>query len=92
MATVNITDIKTLIGNQLGSNGISDDQRIVEDLGAESADVANIIAAVEDKYMHHRSSRGRGPSTWGKIRRDNVGKVRFPAGADSNLQRPCVRG
>ena len=50
MATVNITDIKTLIGNQLGSNGISDDQRIVEDLGAESADVANIIAAVEDKY------------------------------------------
>ena len=50
MTTVNITDIKTLIGNQLGSNGISDDQRIVEDLGAESADVANIIAAVEDKY------------------------------------------
>ncbi len=42
--------------------------------------------------MHLKSSRGRGPGTWGRIRRDNVGKVLLPAGADSNLQRPTDRG
>ena len=29
---------------------MNDSDRIVEDLGAESSDIANIIAAVEDKY------------------------------------------
>ena len=43
-------------------------------------------------YEHHTSRRGRGPSTQGQMRRDNVGKVLLPAGADSNLHRPGVEG
>src|ERR1043166_3345820 len=43
-------------------------------------------------HVHLTSRRGRGPSTQGQIRRDNVGKVLLPAGADSNLHRPPVRG
>jgi acyl carrier protein len=47
---VNIIEIKTLIADQLGISEVSENDRIVEDLGAESADIANIVAAVEDKY------------------------------------------
>lgn len=50
MATVNMNDIKTLIAGQLGAASVNETDRIVEDLGAESSDVANIIAAIEDKY------------------------------------------
>jgi hypothetical protein len=42
--------------------------------------------------MHPGSRRSRGPDTWRKIGRDNVGKGLGPAGAGSNLQRPSVRG
>jgi hypothetical protein len=42
--------------------------------------------------MHHTSCRGRGPSTQGKIRRENVGKVLLPAGADRNRHRPVDQG
>jgi hypothetical protein len=42
--------------------------------------------------MHRRSSRGRGPDTRRKIRRDNAGKVQLPAGIRNNLQRPSVQG
>lgn len=45
-----IEDIATVVGLQLGKRGIRGDDRIVEDLGAESADVLNIIAAIEEKY------------------------------------------
>ena len=47
---VNIVDIKKLVGLQLGVRAVNDQDRLVEDLGAESADVANLIAAVEEKY------------------------------------------
>ncbi len=50
MATVNMNDIKTLIAGQLGIASVNETDRVVEDLGAESSDVANIIAAIEDKY------------------------------------------
>ena len=50
MATVNMNDIKTLIAGQLGVASVNETDRVVEDLGAESSDIANIIAAVEDKY------------------------------------------
>ncbi len=30
--------------------------------------------------MHYRSSRGRGSGIYGKIRRDNNGKILLPAG------------
>ena len=44
-------DVVNLIADQLGASEaeVTPDARIVEDLGAESADVANIIAAVEDR-------------------------------------------
>jgi hypothetical protein len=42
--------------------------------------------------MHHKSRRGRGLGTQRKIRRDNVGKDHFPAGARSNRRRPTDGG
>ncbi len=50
MASVNLDDIKKIVATQLGTSKVNDTDRIVEDLGAESSDIANIIAAVEDKY------------------------------------------
>ena len=50
MASVSVDDIKKLIGLQLGKRVVGDSDRLVEDLDAESADVANIVAAAEDKY------------------------------------------
>ncbi len=50
MTIVTLDDIKTLISIQLGVDRVTEDDRIIEDLGAESSDLANIIAAVEDKY------------------------------------------
>ena len=48
--TVSPEEIADLVGLQLGLEGVSPQARIIEDLGAESADVMNIVAAVEDKY------------------------------------------
>lgn len=47
---VTIEDIQTLVGLQLGRRKVSAQDRLLEDLGAESADIVNIIATVEDKY------------------------------------------
>jgi acyl carrier protein len=47
---VTIEDIQTLVGLQLGQRKVSGQDRLLEDLGAESADIVNIIATVEDKY------------------------------------------
>ena len=47
---VTIEDIQTLVGLQLGRRKVSVQDRLLEDLGAESADIVNIIATVEDKY------------------------------------------
>jgi hypothetical protein len=41
---------------------------------------------------HLGSSGSRGPDTWRKIGRDNVGKDLYAAGAGSNLQRLFARG
>jgi acyl carrier protein len=43
-------EIKKLVGMQLGKRNVQESDRFVEDLGAESADVANIVATVEEKY------------------------------------------
>jgi acyl carrier protein len=48
---VTIEDIQTLVGLQLGRRKVSAPDRLMEDLGAESADIVNIIATVEDKYQ-----------------------------------------
>ena len=48
---VNIDEIKTLVSLQLGIKGVNPEDRIVETLGAESADVMNVVVAIEDKYQ-----------------------------------------
>ena len=48
--TLTIEDITRLVGLQLGKKGVQPTDRIVEDLGAESADIVNIIATAEEKY------------------------------------------
>ena len=39
-------EIKRIVERQLGKRDVKNDERLVEDLGAESADVANLVAAV----------------------------------------------
>ncbi len=48
--TVHTEDIMRIIGLVLGRKNISALDRLMEDLGAESADILNIVVAVEDKY------------------------------------------
>ncbi len=48
--TLPIEDITTLVRLQLGLKEIAPNNRLIEELGAESADVVNIIAAIEEKY------------------------------------------
>ncbi len=50
MPTVSMDEIKKMVGLQLGKRNVNDNDRFVEDLGAESADVANIVARVEERY------------------------------------------
>ena len=50
MSTVSIDEITKLVGMQLGKRNVNENDRFMEDLGAESADVANIVATVEEKY------------------------------------------
>jgi len=45
-----IDEIQNLVAVQLGLRTVAAGDRLVEDLGAESADVVNLVAAVEDKY------------------------------------------
>lgn len=47
---VTIEEIISIVSLQLGQKNISAEHRLIEDLGAESADIANIVAAVEEKY------------------------------------------
>lgn len=50
MTDVTMEDIKKLVGLQLGRRTVGEHDRFLEDLAAESADVANIIGVVEEKY------------------------------------------
>jgi acyl carrier protein len=50
MSSITIDEIKKMVGLQLGVRVVNEHDRIVEDLGAESADVANLVAAVEERY------------------------------------------
>jgi acyl carrier protein len=51
--TVRLADVKTLVGLQLGLSAVDETARFLEELGAESADILNILLAVEDKYNIH---------------------------------------
>ena len=46
---MNIEELQSLIGIQLGVRKVSETSRFFEDLEAESADILNIVAAVEDR-------------------------------------------
>ena len=47
---VKLDDVVGIVAVQLGHRKISPEDLIIEDLGAESLDVVNIVAAVEDRY------------------------------------------
>lgn len=47
---VRLDDVVGIVAVQLGRRQISPEDRIIEDLAAESLDVVNIVAAVEDRY------------------------------------------
>ncbi len=47
---VKMEEVQTLVGLQLGKRKVLAEDRFMEDLGAESADLVNIIAAAEDKF------------------------------------------
>ena len=47
---VTMEEVQTLVGVQLGIRKVSAEDRFMEDLGAESADLLNIIAAAEASY------------------------------------------
>lgn len=48
--TVTLEEIRLIVSLLLGTKEVTEEQRLVEDLGAESADVANIIATLEEKF------------------------------------------
>jgi acyl carrier protein len=48
--TVTLEEIRNLVGRQLGTSRVAREALIVEDLGAESVDLMNIVAALEDRY------------------------------------------
>ena len=50
LSIITIEEVKKLVGLQLGKRNVKDMDRLVEDLGAESADVANLVSVVEEKY------------------------------------------
>ncbi len=50
MQSVTKDEILKLVELQLGKRGLRENDRLVEELGAESADVANLVAAAEEKY------------------------------------------
>lgn len=45
-----LDDVRDLVALQLGRRTVGADDRLVEDLGAESMDVMNVVAAAEDRY------------------------------------------
>jgi acyl carrier protein len=47
---VSLEEICTLVGLQLGVRNVKGSDRIQENLGADSVDVVNIVATVEEKY------------------------------------------
>lgn len=51
MTAVEIEAIVKLVSLQLGTRNVAPQDRLLEDLSAESADVANLISRVEEKYQ-----------------------------------------
>lgn len=47
---VELSAVTALVGRQLGVEAVGPDDQLVEDLDAGSADVLNLVAALEDRY------------------------------------------
>lgn len=50
MPEIFLDDILKLVGLQMGKRGVTANNRLIEDLNAESVDLINLIVAVEAKY------------------------------------------
>lgn len=50
MESITQDEIRKLVELQLGKRDVLTNDHLVEDLGAESSDVVNLIAAAEEKY------------------------------------------
>lgn len=48
--SITIEEVIRIISLQLGNRNVASEDRFLEDLGAESLDVMNIVIAIEDKY------------------------------------------
>ena len=66
MTNVSIDEINRLVSLQLGVREVTGEALLVEELGAESADVVNIIAVLEDKYQI-------------AVKETEIAKIRTPA-------------
>ena len=47
---VSVDEIQKLVGLQLGRRIVAASDRLMEDLDAESADLVNMVATLEEKY------------------------------------------
>lgn len=47
---VTLDGVRELVALQLGRRSVAAGDRLVEDLGAESMDVLNVVASAEDRY------------------------------------------
>jgi acyl carrier protein len=47
---IEMDEILEIVSVQLGCDQLNPSDRLVEDLGAESADLVNVAAALEDRY------------------------------------------
>ena len=46
-----VTELCDLVARQLGRREVGLDDRLIEDLGAESVDLVNIVAVLEETYQ-----------------------------------------
>ena len=51
MTNVSMEEIIKIVSLQLGARNVREGSLLVEDLSAESADVANIVAVLEERYQ-----------------------------------------
>ena len=51
--SITIEEIKRIISLQLGKREIGDEDRLMEELRAESIDIMNIVIAIEERFGVH---------------------------------------
>lgn len=66
MEYISVDEINKLVSLQLGVRDVSQNSLLVEELGAESADIVNIIAILEEKYQI-------------VVKESEIAKIRMPA-------------